>query len=257
MTTVYELFHPSVTSYELVAASSPLFVGLECEIESVRAHREGQHEFKVTTDGSLRNRGYEFISKPILVSDAVEQFKHLHCTIQINDLSVAFSERTSIHVHANCANLDPNTVRNIILMYALFEEFFFMQVKPERRHNIHCVPLTETYLPVYYKTDLNVLVSKWHKYTALNIQPLPALGTIEFRHMHGHNDTQLLEKWLRSINNLFRCASSNPINKDTLTETNIKRWFSDIFHHTEVNSLSHLVPQMAFNSILDLKLAVM
>lgn len=255
--TVYQLFHPMISDENLVLDGAPLYVGLECEIESIRAHRDGQHPFRVTTDGSLRNRGYEFVSKPIPLSDAVPQFNKLHSTILLHDPEKAFSDRTSIHVHVNCANLPELEVRNIIYMYALFEELFFLLVEPTRRHNIHCVPLTETYLPAYYKGDLNMLVSKWHKYTALNIKPLPGQGTIEFRHMHGHNDPVLLETWLGTINALFECGRMNPINKATLTDTNIKSWFREIFGNTRMSIMQDIVPSMCFNSITDLKLAVM
>lgn len=255
--TIYDLYHPCVTNTELVSFSAPLFVGLECEIESIKNHKDGCHPFKVTTDGSLRNKGYEFVSQPIPVMDAVPQFKELHATILITDPTKQFTDRTSIHVHANCANIPQLEVRNIVYMYALFEEFFFKLVDEHRRHNIHCVPLTETYLPVYYKSDLSTLISKWHKYTALNLKPLPELGTIEFRHMQGHNDPVLLDKWLRTINNLFECARQNPINKTTLCNTNIAQWFREIFGHTELAPLTPIVPEMAFNSITDLKLAVM
>lgn len=255
--TIYEMYHPNISNTELVSDKAPLFVGLECEIESVRAHREGTHPFKVTTDGSLRNRGYEFISKPIPLTEAVPQFKQLHATIILNDPEVAFTERTSIHVHVNCANLPQHEVRNIIYMYALYEEFFFKLVDEHRKHNIHCVPLTETYLPAYYKSELATLIGKWHKYTALNIKPLSEQGTIEFRHMQGHNNPELLDKWLRSINNLFEVGRFNPINKTTLNNANISQWFRGIFGHTELASLSQIVPDMAFNSITDLKLAVM
>lgn len=255
--TIYDLFHPQICDSMLLAKDAPLFVGLECEIESIRHSGEGDHLFKVTNDGSLRNHGLEFISNPISIDTAIPLFKELHGAIALHDADLAFSERTSIHVHVNCANIPQDEVKNIILMYALFEEFFFRLVHPDRRHNIHCVPLTETYLPVYYKSDLNTLVSKWHKYTALNIKPLTNLGTIEFRHMQGHNDEVLLDQWLGTINNLVQVARTNPINQMTLDGRNIKDWFSKIFVHSHLRLMDHLIPSVAFNSILDMKLAVM
>jgi len=156
----------------------PLYVGLECEIESIANHMDGADLFHVTQDGSLRNNGLEFITNPIPIDYAVPYFKKLHASLKFRNDAEKFSPRTSIHVHANCVNLHPDVIRNIIRMYALYEEYFFMMVTPDRRHNIHCVPLTETYLPSLYNTGLNTLVARWHKYTALNIVPLKKYGTI-------------------------------------------------------------------------------
>lgn len=256
MSTIHEIFgvgnFDGATSREL-----PLFVGLECEVESVHRTNQDSHPFEATNDGSLRNHGVEFISRPTRIDYIVDDFIKLHKTVQFRDLSAKFSQRTSIHVHVNCSNLTDVETRNIIYMYALFEEFFFSLVEQDRRHNIHCVPLTETYLPVYYKHDLHVLISRWHKYTALNIKPLSELGTIEFRHMQGHDDPELLKMWLGTINSLVQVGTHNPINRDTLTDDNIKHWFREIFADTPVKTMENMVSDVCFNSILDMKLAVM
>jgi hypothetical protein len=237
--------------------NSPLFVGLECEVESVARPSEGSHRFRVTTDGSLRNHGVEFISDPTPITEIVDDFTLLHRVAEFRDLSAKFSPRTSIHVHVNCSNLSLLETRNIVYMYALFEEFFFLLVDSSRRSNIHCVPLTETYLPVYYKSELTHLISRWHKYTALNIKPLCELGTIEFRHMQGHDDPELLKTWLGTINRLVSMATFNPINRNTLTDDNIRLWFREIFADTRVKNMEGMVSDVCFNSILDMKLAVM
>jgi len=258
MSNVYEAFQPgALNNGDLIAPNAPLFVGLECEIESILQTNEHMHSFSPVNDHSLRNHGMEFVSKPTPIMNIVPEFTKLHSSIKFRDLSQRFSERTSIHVHVNCCNIEIKEVKNIILMYALFEEFFFMLVHPKRRHNIHCVALTETYLPSMYKHDLGTLVNKWHKYTALNIKPLTSFGTIEFRHMEGHADDALLGSWLKTINNVMEVGKNNPIDAKTLTSNNIKVWFRSIFGHTNLAPLEASVDSIAFNQILDLKMAVM
>lgn len=257
MSNVYQTFSPAVHNPSLLDTNAPLFVGLECEIESVLSHGEGHHCFNVVSDHSLRNNGLEFVSKPTPVDSIIPQFTELHQKVAFRNLEQKFSERTSIHVHVNCCNIEETVVRNIILMYALYEEYFFMMASPSRRHNIHCVALTETYLPSIYKQKLVTLVSKWHKYTALNIKPLAQYGTIEFRHMQGHDDPVLLEAWLGTINNLVEVGKSNQITKKSLTSENIRRWFVQIFGKTPLISLENSIDDVAFNQILDLKLAVL
>jgi len=257
MSNIYSTFSPQVQMPELIDPKTPLFVGLECEIESILGHGSVGPMFNVVADHSLRNNGLEFVSCPTPATAIVGHFTELHKSLKFRNLTQKFSERTSIHVHVNCCNLEEQDVRNIILMYALFEEYFFMMASPSRRHNIHCVALTETYLPSLYKNKLTQLVSKWHKYTALNIKPLAQYGTIEFRHMQGHDDPALLDQWIKTINNLMQVGVQNPINKKTLTSDNIKRWFQQIFGDTNLSLLSNSIDDVAFNQIIDLKLAVL
>lgn len=230
-------------------------VGLECEVESVRSFPDGGfHYFSITEDGSLRNNGREFISVPLDVRDIVPEFQNLHARIECGEDK--FSERTSIHVHVNCCYLEQDVVRNIVLLYALFEEVFFKMVEPSRRNNIHCVPLTETYLPSIYRQGLGSLISRWHKYTALNILPLKKYGTIEFRHMEGHDDPEKLRVWLDVIYRLFQAGKQFPINKDTLTH----RWVVDLADQIFIsvpyyqNNRSKLFTTIE-NSLLDVKLS--
>jgi len=241
---------------ELRDPTSLQFLGLECEIEAVEDHGTADRlGWNVTTDGSLRNNGFEYISRPVTVSAASDMFRRLHGTIKLRD-SDPFSQRTSIHVHANCANMEIKQVRTAILLYALFEEAFFLMCSQERRDNIHCTPLTETYLPSIYNSSLNNMIARWHKYTALNIKPLTKQGTIEFRHMQGHNDVKLLDEWLTIIQNLLTVAKEVSINQDLFEEEKIRTLFNQIFGKSRLGSNYELVRGMMANQILDIKLAV-
>jgi hypothetical protein len=234
-------------------------LGLECEVESIAGVGGLFPGWTVTDDGSLRNNGKEFLSGPKAKEDMLAGFRHLHTTIRV-DQYPKFSDRTSIHVHANCQNLTTDQVVNIIKMYALYEEMFFYMCEPHRRHNIHCVPLTETYLPALYSTGLSNMLERWHKYTALNIKRLSDLGTIEFRHMEGHDDVNKLNNWLTIIENLFNLAKTDEgkITKDTLTNANLEIWFSKIFSHTpEYSKYQPLLREMTAHQRIDLKLAVL
>lgn len=236
----------------------PLYVGLECEIESV-ASRKNIGMFSATEDGSLRNSGIEFISKPLPVREAISQFKHLHATIQYKDRTEAFTSRTSTHVHINCRALSFEQTKNIALLYALYEECFFAMVNSDRRNNIHCVPLSETFLPVLYGKPLESLVARWHKYTALNLLPLAKYGTIEFRHLQGTDNAQLVEEWLITLQNLWSISQKIQITPETLVDKNyLTAWFESIFGHSaRIMSLRPALPQLMSNSLLDVKLSVL
>ena len=211
----------------------PLF-GIECEIEAITRQPSMGGVWSMTDDGSLRNGGKEFISSPVILSSAIEAFGALHAQ-KFYIEAEAFSERTSIHVHMNCQGLDEQQVKNILLLYALYEECFFLMANPSRRFNIHRVPLTETHMPTFYGRPLNVIVDRWHKYTALNLLPLASQGTIEFRHMHGHSDQALHEQWLVVLANLFEAGKRETISKDFLTNrAELLRVHSQIFRGTKV-----------------------
>ena len=256
MSMVYQEYGSNVAHSALMNPLAPRYVGLECEIEGIVGHGKAEQlGFRVDQDGSLRNSGYEYISAPITIPEAVDGFKKLHATIRTKE-GQKFSNRTSIHVHVNCSAYELNQVRNIILLYALFEEAFFLMVESDRRDNIHCVPLTETYLPNLYRDNLNRLQERWQKYTALNIKPLTQYGTIEFRHMHGHDDGVLMAEWLGIINNLFNRGLRVPINRDALKEENLREAFNEIFAGSRLSNQWVLVRSLMVNQIIDVKLAV-
>ncbi len=238
---------------------SQLF-GIECEVESVNTEESwdflSDKGIKITEDHSLRNSGREFLIGPATAANALVSFNYLHSRGKWYKQEEKFSHRTSIHVHANCQNREDKVVRTVVLLYALFEEYFFRMVEPNRRDNIHCVPLTDTYLPSLYASDLVQLLSRWHKYTALNIKPLSTLGTIEFRHMQGHEDLGLLRQWLTIIDNLLALADKvQVIKREHLDWSTMEQWFDHIFNGSDVFSLKSELRQLCRNQLIDLKLS--
>ncbi|MDE3022294.1 MAG: hypothetical protein KGI54_10575 [Pseudomonadota bacterium] len=236
-------------------AAKEAIVGIECEIEGLYGEQffDG---FQTTKDGSLRHNGYEFISKPRSVTETVQIFKFLHDNISLVDVAEGnFSRRTSTHVHMNCRSMDFKQIHKLIMLYALYEEVFFLMVDKERRGNIHCVPLTETYLPSIYSLHVPHLRDRWHKYTALNILPLSQQGTVEFRHLQGTNDPSLLLEWLTCLENLWKLALSVEFSVEELSnKEKITEWFKDIFGHSKkIMALEPALESLTANTLLDVK----
>lgn len=255
---LHELFDNETVVMKYGNHRENILMGIECEVESVRALTVPVEAwFKIDTDGSLRNEGKEFISRPMFSKDILNAFNTLHQHLVPYPEWPAFSERTSIHVHVNCTDMQDTEVRQAVLLYALFEEFFFMFCEPERRNNIHCVALNETPLPNHYGQHLKYLYSRWHKYTALNIKPLATYGTIEFRHMHGHSDAVLLQEWLTVLENLMKLAKTSPLNSATLNRENLLIWFDTIFGQSRISRMRSSVLETTKNTVLDVKLGVM
>ena len=161
-------------------------------------------------DGSLRNHGIEFITKPVTFEEAIKLFSTLHNGLKLGDNP--YTVRTSTHVHVNMASMDMAQCKHMLLLYALLEPVFFAAVKPERQFNIHCVPLNYTMLPSIYKSPFPDIVKSWSKYSALNLRPLHTQGTMEFRHLHGTGDIAVYQNWLTLLNELWTFAFMNPPN---------------------------------------------
>ena len=237
--------------------------GMECEIEGVANYAVSlisKIGWGVTEDGSLRNSGREFISTPFSCDALIEAFKGLHTpgVLTLSTQVENFSERTSVHVHVNCLDVETTKVKDILMWYALFEPYFFMMVNPNRKDNIHCVQLNQTTLPEFYKRPLEVLTSKWTKYTALNLLPLKEFGTIEFRHMHGTSDAVLIESWVRTLKNLWEYGQNNPMTAYVMSSPDQQRkGFEAIFTDApNIVQHHHTIPFHTRDSSIDVKLGL-
>lgn len=191
--------HPGIAeSVANIKIPSEELIGIEVEVENITFDtRNILNTWQVTEDGSLRNSGVEFITRPIPAFVAPAALQYLLKTFLNNDCS--FSQRTSVHVHLNAQDMDMTQVSYITALYMVFEPFLYNFVGRGRRRNIYCVPLADTRLPRHqYENGLR----GWSKYTGLNLLPLGDHGTLEFRHMHGTTDVHKLCTWIDIITRL-------------------------------------------------------
>jgi len=183
--------------------SSDRLIGIEVEVENHRLLKEPPSGvWQLTNDGSLRNNGVEWITLPIEARFAPYALRELLGESLNTDC--CFSPRTSVHVHVNCQDLHTTAVMDVILLYACLEPLFFQFTGRGRAKNIYCVPIGDTdLLPFMVNRRLEQAITKWSKYSGLNILPLAEKGTVEFRHMHGTFDYDKLSRWVRLITKLF------------------------------------------------------
>jgi hypothetical protein len=263
MTTVAEKYGMTFVS-DVLRQQDVFIAGVECEIEAV-ANPLNFKGFTVTQDGSLRNKhapkghGHEFISFPLVKEDLFYAFDSLHQQLKYYEGEDPFSARTSTHVHVNVLHLSLEQVKQLLLLYALFEEFFFAMVNPDRRDNIHCVPLTDTTLPARYHKPLHYLIDEWHKYTAFNMIPVRKYGSIEFRHLHGTNDGKLFREWINTLENLWKLAQTEPLYRNTLvSEDKLFEWFDSIFVDSpRIKALRPSMMDVIKNNLIDVKLGIL
>jgi hypothetical protein len=186
-----------------------LLYGVELEIENCTDNMRVPG-MRVEADGSLRNNGLEFITEPMELPQLIKVLTSFFAKNALTEHN--YSERTSIHVHTNCTDLTPTQVASICVIYQVFEKVLFNFIGNDRSSNIFCVPWSET--TVNYRT-VNALLSsdmyvakEWHKYTALNLNPLCSYGTIEWRHMEGTHDLEKIILWLQIIGSIYAYATT-------------------------------------------------
>jgi len=188
----------------------PFLCGCEYEVEDILDYKGDfmkNSGISVVEDHSLRNNGREFVTSIHSFEDQLEIFKGLHKNIIVG--KEPFSERTSIHVHVNVRSFSTSKLKQFVLLYALVEPLFFNFVGDTRKNSIYCVPLSATYLPSIYCLDIQTIINKWHKYTALNLLPIlggdgsKKLGSVEFRHMYGTSSVNEFSVYLEAIKNLY------------------------------------------------------
>lgn len=190
-------FKVKLPIFEGISIKSEHAIGIEIEVENCINLREINAVWTVSEDGSLRNRGVEFISKPIAASFAPTILNHL--LADILPTTCSFSPRTSVHVHLDMQTMTASNISDFLSIYCLFEKLMYQYAGRRRNKNIYCVPIAETRLAAGFTHATLQRIPDWRKYTGLNLLPLATYGTVEFRHMHGTFDVAKLCGWIQLI----------------------------------------------------------
>lgn len=205
----------------------PTYLGIEEEVENIHKQLSLPPFWKNKTDGSLRNGGMEFISEPLPPKQAMIATVVLRMMMRkLTASSPDYSWRTSDHVHLNVQELEEEEFRRLMMLAFIFEKLFFTLAGTDREQSIFCVPITQSVtrekLGIYLrkKTNLHQLATEWPKYSAVNLcrmfqyghpsDGIPALGTVEFRHLGGTEDVTKLLVWQSLILQLFKAAIAIP-----------------------------------------------
>lgn len=205
---IYEIFDLPPRPDTAEATNGQLF-GIELEIEHA-SFVWGTDYFNAVEDGSLRNGGVEYVSCPLSKETMYVALTEFFNTYRVDEHN--YSDRTSIHVHADCSKLTLDQIKSIFLLYQVTENILFEWIGNDRKNNIFCVPWSQTGLSYNIVNDMDHFIkianNDRNKYTALNFVPLQTLGTIEFRHMHGHNDINKIMQWINLIDSFFKVVET-------------------------------------------------
>lgn len=194
--------------------------GIEVELEDVQREK-GMDElvyWNISEDFSLRGSyAYEYTFKQPLAGYDVEQ--------ALKELPTAFSSanassRTSVHVHIDIRSWTPHHLRSFILHWMAFERAL-VKYSGGREENIFCWPYYRSgYVDVpIHQMNVNMAVAAiGSKYTALNLQPSEAFGSMEIRTHKGTTDPQVILDWVCILNKMVEYTANEEHNLIALPE---------------------------------------
>lgn len=210
------------------------WMGIEVEVENyapINTASLPSNYWVTTVDHSLRGGGIEFISIPLRGNFLVDAVQRLEQYLKKVSPHHDFNRRTSVHVHVGVRYLTVKQLLNVVLTYITVEPLLYAFAEKytgyKRRDNNFCVPIAQSALSLNLpqilkecQTDEHLaamlLPKRWKKYTGLNLCPIATQGTIEFRHLGGTIDSEVLLQWLGYIQNL-RGFGKNTSTEDLLT----------------------------------------
>lgn len=184
-------------------------LGFELELERHEGQWADVDGWDMTDDGSLRGNRIEYIfNGPAGGAVAEARIKAMAEYLAAEPVKPTF--RCSTHVHMDMQLADWNVYEKTVLAYMVFEDSFFDQVEPERRHSNFCIPfMNNDWFASYF--GRNVIgqrdehhkfhfVQRWSKYSALNLNVTAVHGSIEFRGGHAlTTEDEMMSQALRML----------------------------------------------------------
>lgn len=180
-------------------------IGIEVEVEGWKKEIPTLTLWECREDGSLKEQGREFVSyilSGVLIDHALVELEALlSCHANLK-----WSHRTSIHVHVNLMDMPVVKLKWLVAYYALTEPIWYSMCDEKRLGNSFCFPLCSMN-PRVVTPGRN-----WPKYCGFNLgSSLTTFNTVEFRHMHGHQDFKLYRKWIKHICEFTDYIHNTPI----------------------------------------------
>ena len=181
--------------------------GIEIEVESVYIPDDlSESIWNCIEDGSLRNSGVEFVSRPVTYADAMAGIDRFYEWDERH--SYQHTLRTSTHVHYNVLGFETAELHSALVAYSIVEPLLFRVCGHEREENIYCVPwyrAKQGHLTAGLGDESVRDMQLSCKYSALYLEPVTRFGTVEFRGAPVFEDALELKFWI----DLIRAVMTN------------------------------------------------
>lgn len=234
----------------IFVSSSYFGVELEIEHNDSSAFRKSKN-WTIVSEGSIS--GYEAVlSRPMQGKDLYLALMDADaCFNSMGDLSEAFSERTSTHIHVNILDMTFTQLLNFICLGVLFEKVLFKYVAPHRSNNHFCWAVGDcpaiidrllAVIKVYNKNALNLgtkvsdaLASNFEihsaKYAGINLSSIDRYGSLEFRMHQGTSDITSIIRWINVLGTIKNYAMLPNLSPTNILETKESQGIGSIFKH--------------------------
>ena len=188
--------------------------GMEVEMEYVDLENGYPIDWRVVEDGSLRNRGLEFLTPPSTLAQMEALIDTLWEARQGRPWQGG--PRCGIHLHMDFTNKPTRHVAAFLAAYACLEPAIMYELcGEEREQNIYCVPYYRAprdltpiarYLAEPYRTQVE-RIQRTCKYSAMYLEPLTRFGTVEFRGAPVYDNAEDVKNLVRFFDNLIAQTS--------------------------------------------------
>jgi hypothetical protein len=123
-----------------------------------------------------------------------------------------FSFRTSVHVHVNVLSFTKQQLLSFLYLSHLFESALVRYSGEQRIGNRFCLRCSDAedqvgaLYHIFTEGGFQHTAEDRQKYSAINICPLTAQGSVEFRSMRGTLDENILHPWLDVLHNTWKLS---------------------------------------------------
>lgn len=183
------------------AAEAISSAGINCRTEPYGHSLPRQ--WKVVTDGSLPDNGFEVVSPPLSGEEGLEQVRAVARALA--NAGARIRKACGLHVHVDANDLTRYDLFNIINRYARFEHEIDKFMPPSRRgsNNTYCTSI-KRWLTDNRKRRLFAVSTPRRmasvqngRYFKINLQCYPRQGTVEFRHHSGTCNAEKITNWIK------------------------------------------------------------
>ena len=189
-------------------------LGVEIEVEGAKLPNINNQFWVTKIDGSLRGEAYEYIFNGCqTLEDAKNSILSLKRSFEKKKSVLAFSFRTSVHVHVNICDLNKEELCSFLYLSHLFEEALTNYSGATRKGNRFCLRTKDAedkieYLKTFFtaKPFKNLPIEEL-KYSAINIASITQHGSLEFRTMRGTVDEAVLFPWFDVLVQIKKMAT--------------------------------------------------
>lgn len=203
-------------------------VGIEIEVEPVQGKILpviNDNIWTTKSEGSLRDGGLEYVTTLPIKVDSSFRSSIEQLTSKLEQSWVSTGFRTSIHVHKNATKMTMTQLWTSIIAYWLVENLLFEYCGEDRKSNLFCLRLKDAEGVTNYVSSA---MESYHRpfgnltdairYGGLNLNALWKFGSLEFRGMRGSIDTEEIEIWSRSLNDMVENTIKNFKNPESLMD---------------------------------------